>query len=242
MSLERLFDHLDRAIASPLHQHGEGSIYIPTEPIELEQLDDLVENSELNLDPDDYDEDDLESGEYSLAERLSNAGKLRMLLTCEWSIGAPMETHFNLNVLDAGEHGAYLIQEPDEGFDDPALVIARLTPGDSTDLYTHFITSYFGTNGDAYKIQVFASLPNEITITAPDLVSDEAVRAGLQAYVALANSDGSDPWTDMADIAERLERQQFLSFGTKPKRPPVPEAERETVFERYLEAVVSVEE
>lgn len=67
---------------------------------------------------------------------------------------------------------------------DIGVVIARLQPSNNTELVEAFVTEFIGSNAAPYHVELFGALPNEIIIRRPDLVSRDAVAAGLRHYVS----------------------------------------------------------
>lgn len=235
--MRRIYQRLEQLVTIKHAEMTAGTIWIPEAPVDLEELADLIDGAEL-ASASDADEIDEEGGVFY---RLMDSGHITTLLYLEWSLGAPIAWEYHLSMLDVGTAGAYMLHVPDQGAGDPALVIARLQPGNSPALVEAFVTEFIGTNGAPYHVQIFGGLPNEISIHRPDLISRDAVAAGLRHYA----SQEDMAWSDMAKTVDMLERRQYLSFG-KPNEPGSQEGamtdeERQAILERYLNRVVKNE-
>jgi hypothetical protein len=226
------YHRLEQLVAHPHAETPAGTIWVPEAPVDLEELADLVDSS---------DADESDDEEISVFDRLEETGHISTLLYFEWSLGAPIAWEYRVSMLNAGEM-AYMLHVPDQGVaDDPPLVIARLHPGNSRELVDACVADLIGTNGVPYQVTLFGSLPNEIALYRPDLVSRDAVAAGIRRYISQEES----AWSDMASIVDMLERGQVLSFAESD--PPEAEGrmmtaeEREALCERYLALVIKSE-
>lgn len=231
--MRRLFDRLEQQFVVKHAELAGGTVWVAQDSVELERLANLVDDLDAAADGDDE--------ETSLYEHLAAAGRVTTLLYLEWSLDAPVAWDYRLSLLSDGEAGAYVLAVPDAGTDDPTLVVTRLHPDANPQLVQAFLSELIAANGAPFVEQLVGSLPNQITIRRPDLVTEDAIAEGLRRY---ANTDAS-VWSDMATTAGRLERQEFLSTqrtdasGGEERR--VPEADREAVLERYVLAVVESE-
>lgn len=179
--MQHLFDQLPALFSVRHAEVGGGTLWVAAEPVELEPL----------AGPGD-DRDDA-----TLYARLDGARRLSTLLHLEWASEAPMSWEVDVRLLEDDEAGTYALLVPDAGTDDPVIVLARLQPAGIPELIDAFVSALIGGGGPPFGPELFVSPPTEIHIYRPDLLSRDAVAAGL----ARLAGDNDERWSDLADIA-----------------------------------------
>ena len=172
----------------------------------------------------------------SLADDAAPAG-LQPAVAFHWdSFGARLSSAASLWLLPLAGGKVALLHEPDQA---PLQAIARC---DALSDFAPFFHELVAGNGAAFGITLFPSLPTLTVNHRPDLLPEAAVEAAYRAFMDGPAADlFAAPWRHLKQTLKDLQSPPRIRIGKahggrhKEKVETMSAAEKERLFERYLE-------
>lgn len=172
MKWEKLARDLESGFTVTTLQVPGGRVLVAHEPFNLELALAAIEETE--------DEERL-AEDIGASDVLRDKWPLQPFVSFDWSDVWGM----SIELLDIGTPRLYVcLNQEAEG---PAWrVIAALEPKDSPEVFSAFFKSLIESNGTAYRVEMFGSLPTSTVNSRPELVPARAVKESYRAWMARA--------------------------------------------------------
>ena len=109
-------------------------------------------------------------------------------LSFEWTSDAPISWYASIGYFEHNGR-AYVYLSPDDDVEQAWQAIAIVDPADHRPSWNALVEELVATNGTAYGIEIFGSLPTGIANEAPDRIDEGALRRGLEAWAPIFLAD-----------------------------------------------------
>jgi hypothetical protein len=214
---------LETAFAMPRHEASAGRILVAVNALDLDEV--LTEARETRE----------ESGEHGApVELLEEERSFGPVLGFEWQSMGPMSWYSTLRMVDLGGDQAYACICHEEA---PSLAFAAIRPKDEPGLWSALFRELVATNGSAYDVGLFGSLPGETENFRPDLVPETVVRKAYRAWL----DNVEDGWWGLNEhiAAMRAYPDDLMQRALGPVEAlaeSLPPADDPEALDRFLEA------
>ena len=176
MDIKPLTDRLDELITLVRFEGEGGGVLVPERPVELDPLVGLLYT---DYDPEQWDPPYFTFGaDYETSTAVS----------FEWTSDAPMSWSASIEFFESNGR-AYVMLPPDDDVQQAWQAIAIVDPADHRPSWNALIAELVASNGTAYGIEIFGTLPTGFTNHATDRIDEGALRRGLESWAPIFLAD-----------------------------------------------------
>ena len=218
MDLSAFFAELNEEFTELRLEHGGGSLFLPSAPIDVGYL--ASEHF-----PDDLD--DLTA--YDVLKPIAN---IETLIAFEWDEGAGSKFGVSVDLMPAGTR-TFVTMPPDEAVDQAWEAFAAIENVEAVEILDALYVDLMWDNGESYSVELFSSLPTAIRSKR---LGRETVRAGFHLYLDWDETRAAGAWTTAAEhLPDWMRSNQRLEKAADALAADDSEEHRDQFIEAYID-------